>query len=145
MNAHIHTVLPSPASPATAPQPSVSDRVSQRAALGRGVARGLQPLLDVLLTAGVTVALTILAWHLTTGLDFFARRAITMSIAAVGLIATISVYAVTCRRTLRRVARWQEEGENTRALGALLALSLTAIVVALPVILAVLLPQHPAP
>jgi hypothetical protein len=43
------------------------------------------------------------------------------------------------------VPAWQHEGRTGRAGGGLCALGMTALVVALPILLAVLLPQHPAP
>lgn len=145
MNANVQTMLPPATAPVVAPRPSAGGRASNRAALGRGVARGLLPLLGLVLAAGVTVGLTVLAWQLTPGLDFFARRDISMAIAAIGLVATVVLYARMCIRALRRVARWQESGEIASAIGALVALGLTAILVLLPLILAVLIPQHPAP
>ncbi len=145
MNANGHTMSPASTVPAVTPRPSTGGRASTRAALGRGVARGLLPLLGLALTGGSTAGLTILAWQLTSGLGFFARRDISMAIAVVGLIVTVALYAVMCKRALRRVARWQEGGEIASAIGGLAAVGLTALLVLLPVILAVVIPQHPAP
>jgi len=43
------------------------------------------------------------------------------------------------------VARWQQGEATTRASALLWTLSATALVIVLPVLLALLLPQHPAP
>jgi hypothetical protein len=145
MNQNVQTVSPPATAPVVAPRPSTGGRASNRAAFGRGVARGLLPLLTLVLTAGVTAGLTVLAWQLTPGLDFFARRTISMAIVTVGLVAAVILYAAMCIRALRRAARWQEGGEIASAIGALAALGLTAVLVTLPLMLAVLVPQHPAP
>jgi len=144
MTSKLSTASPASASSVVRPRTSPNSRSSQYAALVRGIAKGLLPLLSLLLAAGMTAALTILAWQLTPGLDFFQRRSISMSIAATGLVATVVLYAVMCIRAIRRVAKWQQEGEIASAVGALIALSLTVIVVILPLILAVQMPQHPA-
>lgn len=135
----------SPPSRIATPEPSADGRASTAAALSHGVLRGLVPLLCLLLAAGATLTLTALAGQLTPGLDFFARRSLSVGITSVGLVSTAVLYAATCIVSLRRVARWQERGDLWVAVGALLALSVTALIVALPLILAVLLPQHPAP
>jgi hypothetical protein len=44
---------------------------------------------------------------------------------------------------LRRVAAWQGDGTVHQATGALCALGITVLLVLLPLVLAVLLPQHP--
>jgi hypothetical protein len=42
------------------------------------------------------------------------------------------------------VAAWQRDGAVRQAAGALLALGITVLLVLLPLLLAALLPQHPA-
>lgn len=144
MNPTIQTA-PAPATSPVAPRQSAGGQVSSRIALGRGVAGGLLPLLCLLLAAAVTTGLTIAAWQLTPGLDFFARRTIVVVIAAVGLVLTAILYAAMCIRALRLAKRRQEGGDSAGAIGALVALGLTAVLVTLPIILAVFVPQHPAP
>jgi hypothetical protein len=47
--------------------------------------------------------------------------------------------------TMRHVALWQQEAAELQARATLWALVITALIVMLPVVLAVVVPQHPAP
>ncbi len=57
----------------------------------------------------------------------------------------VTVYIIATVRTLRQVATWQQDNLAVCARIALWVLGSTALVVALPVLLAFFLPQHPAP
>jgi hypothetical protein len=46
---------------------------------------------------------------------------------------------------LRRVAAWQQAGAAVQADAALWALGATSLVIVIPILLAILLPQHPFP
>ena len=62
-----------------------------------------------------------------------------------GLVLAIVVIAIAVWRVLRRVAAWQQAGAAVQANAALWALGATALVIVIPILLAILLPQHPFP
>ncbi len=70
-------------------------------------------------------------------------RAVSMLIA--GLVLAIAVFALAVWRVLRRVAAWQRARLIEQANAVLWALGATALVIVIPVLLALLLPQHPFP
>lgn len=113
--------------------------------VGRGLLVGLIPLGLLAAVVGMTIPLTALARQLYEGAGFFAQQQAAVIVLSVGLLLAIAVFAVTIWRVLRRVAAWQQSGAMMQAHAALWALSATALLVVLPVVLAVLLPQHPAP
>ncbi len=80
-----------------------------------------------------------------SGAGFFVQQQVAVSILIAGFIATIVLYTLAANRTLRQVASWQRSSLQVRSRFALWALGFTALVVMLPVLLALLLPQHPAP
>lgn len=110
----------------------------------RGVLTGLMPLLSLvifglalLLTAGVRIA--------TASQGFFAQQRYAVIVLSIGLALAAIAYAVLCRLALRRARAWLLDGSGRAAVAAYWALGVTALVVLLPVLLALLLPQHPAP
>ena len=115
------------------------------AGMGRGLLVGLIPLGLLAAIVGITVPLTALARQLNEGAGFFAQQQAAMIVLIVGLGLSIAVFAVAIWRVLRRVAVWQQSGAMAKANAALWALSATALLVVLPVVLALVLPQHPAP
>jgi hypothetical protein len=106
---------------------------------------GLIPLGLLIVLVAVTVLLTMLAHLLFASAGFFVQQQAAVIVLIVGLILTIAVFAVAIWRVLRRVAVWQQDGVLAQAHATLWTLGLTALVVVVPVLLAVLLPQHPAP
>jgi hypothetical protein len=112
--------------------------------IAQGVLTGLMPLLSLvlfglalLLTAGVRIA--------TAEQGFFAQQRYAVIVLSIGLALSAIAYAVFCRLALRRARGWLTDGSDRTATAAYWALGVSALVVLLPVLLAVLLPQHPAP
>ena len=105
---------------------------------------GLAPLLALVVVAAASVVLTIVARQLTLGQGFFVEQRITALVLGAGLALAALVYVIGCVRTLRRARAWQAAGDAARAAGTLWALGITAVLVVVPVVVAVLLPQHPA-
>jgi len=62
-----------------------------------------------------------------------------------GLLVALVVFIVAIVRTFRNITSWQRSGASGQARAALLALGCTALVLLLPVVLAIVLPQNPAP
>jgi len=104
---------------------------------------GLIPLGLLAAVVGITVLLAALARQMFEASGFFAQQQAAVIVLIVGLMLAIAVFAVAIWRVLRRVAAWQQSGANASA--TLWALSATVLLVVLPVLLALLLPQHPAP
>jgi hypothetical protein len=111
----------------------------------RGVLISLVPLGLLLGLVAVTLLLTVLSRSLAAGAGFAVQQSAAVITLITGLILAIAVFAVAIRRVLRRVAIWQQGGVITQASATLWALGLTGLVVLGPVLLALLLPQHPAP
>ena len=111
----------------------------------RGALVGLIPLGLLIVVVAVTFLLTALARQLVASSRFFAQQQAAVIVLIAGLVVALVVYVVAIVRTLRRVKAWQQGGVSGQARAALLALGVTALVVLLPVVLAIVLPQHPAP
>jgi hypothetical protein len=128
------------------PMPVIAD--TTRAANGgalRGALAGLVPLALLAAIIAAAFLLTALVRQATAPEGFYAQQQAVVIVLVAGLVIAAIVYVVTCVRTLRRAAAWRQVGISTRATGALAALAATALIVLLPFILAVVLPQHPAP
>jgi ABC-type bacteriocin/lantibiotic exporter with double-glycine peptidase domain len=111
----------------------------------RGALVGLIPLGLLLLVVAVTVLLTALARQLVASSGFFAQQRASVIVLIAGLVVALVVYVVAIVRTLRWVKVWQRGGASGQARATLLALGFSALVVLLPVVLAIMLPQNPAP
>jgi len=128
--------------------PSARSSAPARSATGPllgGLATGLLPLAPPIGIMAVSLALAAFARQLIASQDFFTQQWAAVIILALGLIASAAAYTVLCARALRQVSAWQQAGEAAQAARALWALGGTALVVLLPLLLVMLLPQHPAP
>jgi uncharacterized membrane protein YidH (DUF202 family) len=110
-----------------------------------GVLVGLIPLGLLAGIVAITLLVTALARQLVAGSGFFMQQQTALIALIVGLVLAIVVYAVASWRVLRRVKIWQRDGTTTQANAALWALTATTLIIVLPVLLALILPQHPAP
>ena len=111
----------------------------------RGVLLGLIPLGLLAGIVAITLIVTALVRQLVAGSGFFVQQQTALIALIVGLVLAIVVYAVASWRVLRRVKIWQRDGTTRQANAALWALTATALIIVLPVLLALILPQHPAP
>ena len=127
----------------TVPGQSPSSEVTN--SLWQGVLTGLIPLGLLIVLVTVTMLLTTLVRLLFANAGFFTQQQASVIVLILGLILTIAVFAVAIWRVLRRVAIWQQNVVTIQANAALWTLGLTALVVVVPVLLAILLPQHPFP
>ena len=125
--------------PGQSPPSEVTNSVWQ------GVLTGLIPLGLLIVLVTVTMLLTALARLQFADAGFFTQQQASVLVLIVGLIITIAVFAVAIWLVLRRVAVWQQNVVTIQANAALWALGITALVVVVPVLLAILLPQHPFP
>ena len=115
---------------------------------GRGVWAGGMPLALALIVVGLAAGGAALVRALIgpTGADgFLAWQGATIAIWGAGLLLAAIVYGVAVARALRRAARWQRAGLARRARAVHWSLLVVALLLLAPVILALALPQHPAP
>ena len=112
--------------------------------LWRCVVAGLVPLLLLGIVVALDVAITALARVLTIPLGFLAWRWVVAGIWVGGLIIAAAVYSIATVRALRQAASWKDFGFVRQTAGVYWTLGVAALIVLLPVILAVALPQHPA-
>ena len=115
---------------------------------GSAVLGALIGLIPLGLVAGVVLValvVTALARVLVADAGFFVQQQTALITLLAGLVLAIVVFALAVWRVVRRVAAWQRTGVAVQANAALWALGGTALVIVVPVLLAVLLPQHPFP
>ena len=124
--------------------PAQSISFQHKGSVLRGILVGLIPLGLLLLVVAMSVFLTALARQLVASAGFFAQQQASIIVLIAGLVVALVVYVVAIVRTLRWVKVWQRGGAGDQARATLLALGCTALVVLLPVVLAIVLPQHPA-
>lgn len=123
-------------------------RESSAEAKGSAVRGALIGLIPLELLAGVVlvaIVVTALARGLADDGGFFVQQQTALITLIVGLVLAIVVFALAVWRVVRQIAAWQRTGVAMQANAALWALAATALVIVVPVLLAVLLPQHPFP
>jgi len=111
----------------------------------RGVLVGLIPLGLLAGIVVITLLVTALVRQLFAGSGFFVQQQAALIALIVGLVLAVVVFALASWRVLRRVKIWQRDGTTRQANAALWALTATVLIIVLPVLLALILPQHPAP
>ena len=126
----------------TAPTPQP---VEVKGSALHGVLIGLIPLGLLAGVVLIAVVATALARELTAGSGFYVQQQAALITLIVGLVLAIVVFAIACWRVLRQVALWQKAGVAIQATATLWTLGFTALVIISPILLAILLPQHPAP
>jgi hypothetical protein len=111
----------------------------------RGFLLGLSPLAPLAIIVLLTTVLTAVARQLTAGAGFYTQQWVAIILVALGLILAIVAVVVFSRRAFQTIKRWQATGMLQEANAALFGLVVVALVLVLPVLLAILVPQHPAP
>jgi hypothetical protein len=124
---------------------SEAERASAREARLRGALLGLTPLLCLTLVVTATLGFAPVVRALLASQGFFTEEEMEVVVLAGGLALAAVVYGATLVRSLRRVGHWHRSGLATEASAALVTLAATGVIVALPVILAFVIPQQPAP
>jgi hypothetical protein len=80
----------------------------------------------------------------TSGLGFLTHLPILNVMSALCLIALAVGLTLVSVRVFRQARSWREGGETTTASAVLWGLAASALLVLVPVLVAILLPQHPA-
>src|SRR5579875_439322 len=110
-----------------------------------GILSGLIPLFLLGSITTLAVILTALVRQTFNSDGFFVwQRDVLITLSACMVLALLA-YVVSLVVILRRAAGWQRAGLRVRSAATLWALFATAWIVLLPVILATVIPQHPAP
>ncbi|GAC1406911.1 MAG: hypothetical protein NVSMB49_26680 [Ktedonobacteraceae bacterium] len=111
----------------------------------RGILIGFVPLALLVVIVAIALAITALVRQFFASSGFFVQQQAAVITLVVGLIIALVVYVVAIVLTLRHMARWQLQGAARPSLAALWSLAITALIVFVPILLALLLPQNPAP
>jgi hypothetical protein len=120
-------------------------RVTKGGEILYGVLSSLIPLLLLGSITTLAVILTALVRQMFNSDGFFVwQRDVLITLSACMVLALLA-YVTSLVVILRRVVDWQRAGLRVRSAATLWTLFATAWVVLLPVILAVVIPQHPAP
>lgn len=133
--------MSSTVSPTTTPGMSHT----RAAELWRGVLIGFLPLGLLVVIAAAALALTAGVRALVGGQAFSTEQLAVVLTLGIGLALGFVVYVIAIVRVWRRMTTWRLPGYARQATGALWALAITALIVLLPVVLALVIPQHPAP
>ncbi len=104
---------------------------------------GLIPLVVLLAIVTATLFAVALTRELIPTSEFFTQQQVALIVLIGGLTLATGLSIIALIWALRRIASWQARGMRARV--ALFALLATALIVALPVVLAIVLPQSPAP
>jgi len=126
-------------------QPSATADARTDRSFWRGVLVGLVPLATLAVTLTLAVALTALARALWYSSGFLVWQWIVAVVWIGGLVIAALVFAYATFRVVRRVVVWRRAGLASQVAGAYWALGFTVLAVLLPVLIAAILPQHPAP
>ena len=124
----------------SAPQP-----IEAKGSALHGVLIGLIPLGILAGVVLLAIIATAIARELTVGGGFYAQQEAALITLIVGLVLAVVAFAIACWRVLHEVGLWQKAGAALQAAATLWTLGFTALVIISPILLAIVLPQHPAP
>jgi len=132
--------LPSDSEVSAQAQPSTSENNTWR-----GLLIGFAPLVVLVILVVITLAVTALVRQIFAPSGYFVVQQAALITLVTGLVIALVIYVIAIVLALRRVAAWQRIGAKKSSTAALWSLAITAFIVLLPVILAIALPQNPAP
>ncbi len=111
----------------------------------RGFVYGLGPLVPLIVTVVLTIAVAFLARQITAPAGFYTQQWVDVIVVILGLLSSAAFLIIFSLRALRQIKKWQQVGLGAQASAALWGLVVVALVVLLPLVLAIAIPQHPAP
>lgn len=103
--------------------------------------RGLVPLGWLAGTLALTLVLSALGRTVIGQAQFFSQQSASLAIVLTGFLGAIVLFFIAIARLMQRIAGWHAGGNVAQANAALWVLSVTAVVVVLPFLLAIGLPQ----
>jgi len=110
----------------------------------RGVGVGLTPAVFLYFGAVVAYLLTSLVRIVTPGLGFLTQLPIVNVAITICLLLLAVGYVFVAVRAFRQARNWRAAGETTAANAVLWGLCASAVLILVPVLVAILLPQRPA-
>ncbi len=131
--------------PPTNPTDQMAQTTVRSQTFWRGALLGSVPLAVFVMLASATLLLSSLARTLTAPGGFFAQRQAALIVLMLGGLLTAIGYVVAILWVWRHLRHWYLDGASAPIEGALAALALTALLTLLPIIVAFVAPQHPAP
>lgn len=111
----------------------------------RGILLGLIPLLLLAIVVVVALLITALARQWLASSGFFMQQQAAIIVLIAGFILAILAFTIAIWRVSEQIKDWQQDGVVKPARAALWVLGITALIVVLPILLAIMLPQNPAP
>ena len=111
----------------------------------RGILLGLIPLLLLAIIVIVTLLITAFARQWVASSGFFRQQQVALIVLIAGFILAILAFAIVIWRVSEQIKDWQQDGLVKPGRAALWTLGITVLIVLLPVVLAIVLPQNPAP
>lgn len=120
-------------------------RTSNRGEICYGILSGLVPLLFVGGLTVVSIILTALVRQSFSADGFFVWQRDALIILLTCLLLTVLIYITSLVIVLRQVIMWRRAGLAARCTATLWTLVGSVGIVLLPILLVVILPQHPAP
>ena len=119
--------------------PTSIEKQEERSHIWHIVFVHLTRLVWLLLTVVAILLLTFLVRNLTSSAGFVVEQQINLIALIVGLALVAIVYTIGIIRMLRKIREWERQGKTTLATGALWSLGITALIIALPVVLVFLI------
>ena len=119
--------------------PASIEKQEERSHLRHIVFVHLDRLAWLLLTVILILLLTILIRYFTSSAGFIVEQQINVIAVIVGLVVVAIAYTLGIRRMLRKIREWESQGKTALATGALWSLGVTALIIALPIVLVFLI------
>lgn len=113
--------------------------------IGRAIWVGATPLILLVVVIALATLGDLVARTLAFPLGFLTWNSIVEGIWVGGLLLAVVVGVIATVRALRLASLWRRAGMAQQAMSAYWSLLIVALLVLAPVILAIALPQHPAP
>jgi len=96
----------------------------------------LAPLSLLAIVGAIVLALVMLIRHLIDPTHFLLQQELFTTVMITGLAVAVIVYTLAVISALKKIAMWRQSGHTTQANAGLLALSIVASMMILPIILA---------
>jgi hypothetical protein len=126
-------------------QPASDSAPTQTGTVRRGILTGVMPLARMIILSALVLVLSIAARLVTQSQSFGVQQGSVIITFAVALVIAAIVYTASLIGAFRRIRAWSQVGLDTTANAALWTVAVTALVVVAPIVVAAILPQHPAP
>jgi hypothetical protein len=96
---------------------------------------GLIPLASLAVIGVVVLALVVVIRSLVVPTSFILEQIMFAIVMIAGLVFAVLAFILTIKRALGQIEMWRQNGHATRANAGLVALTIVAIIIALPVVI----------